>query len=175
MFLLCVNDLQNVSNICNFVLVADDTTVLFHDKSVDILNVKIEREMTLIAKWFTDNRLALNLKKTYIMPFYIRKQSILVPVYIANVLIPCVTYTKFLGMLLDSQLNWNVHINFICNKLSQCVYILRLCADYVPINVRIQIRFAFAQPYIMYGIECRGNATVTNLNKVFVLQKRLIR
>ena len=27
----------------------------------------------------------------------------------------------------------------------------------------------------MYGIECWGNATATNLNKVLVLQKRLIR
>ena len=38
-------------------------------------------------------------------------------------------------MLLDSQLNWNVYINFICNKLSQCVYMPRSCADCVPINV----------------------------------------
>ena len=64
MFLLYINDLQNVSNICDFVLFADDTTVQFHDKSVDILNAKIGREVTLIAKWLIDNRLALNLKKT---------------------------------------------------------------------------------------------------------------
>ena len=51
---------------------------------------------------------------------------------------------------------------------------LRSCTDYVPINVQIQIYFAFAQPYIMYGIECWSNATVSNLNKVLVLQKRLI-
>ena len=137
MFLLYINNLQNVSNICGFVLFADDTTFLFLDKSVDILNAKIEREITLIAEWFIDNRLALNLKKTCIVPFYLRKQLILAPVYIANVLIPCVTYAIFLEMLLDSQLNWNVHINFICNKLFQCVYMLCSCADCVPINVRI--------------------------------------
>ena len=77
--------------------------------------------------------------------------------------------------VLDNQLNWNVHINFICNKLFQCVYMLRSCADNVPINVRIHIYFAFAQPYVIYGIECWGNATATNLNKVLVLQKHLIR
>ena len=49
MFLLYINDLQNVSNICDLVLFVDDTTVLFHSKSVDILNTEIEREMILIA------------------------------------------------------------------------------------------------------------------------------
>ena len=40
MFLLYIIDLQNVSNIYDFVLFADDTTVLFHDKSVDILKLR---------------------------------------------------------------------------------------------------------------------------------------
>ena len=93
MFLLYIHDLQNVSNICDFVLFADNTTVLFHDKSVDILNAKIEREMIIIAECFIGNRLALNLKKTCFVPFYVRKQLLLASVYITNLLIPCVTYT----------------------------------------------------------------------------------
>ena len=102
MFLLHFNDLQNVLNICDFVLFADETTILYHEKSLDILNAEIERDMTLIAERFIDNRLALNLKKTCIVPFYARKQLVLASVYIANVLTPCVSYTKFLRMLLDS-------------------------------------------------------------------------
>ena len=57
--------------------------------------------MALIAEWFIDNRLALNLKKTCIVLFFVRKQLILAPVFIASALIPCVTCTKFLGMLLN--------------------------------------------------------------------------
>ena len=83
--------------------------------------------------------------------------------------------TKFLSVIIDSQLNWTSQVNFIGNKLSQCVYMLRVCADYIPLCVRRLKYFAFAQSYLKNGIECWGNTNEINLNRVTILQKRLIR
>ncbi len=175
LFLLYINDLPDVSNNCDFILFADDTTVLFHDKNSNQLAIDINKELKLISEWFIVNRLALNLKKTCAVPFFVKKPLLLQPIYISNTLIPSVNYTKFLGIIIDSQLSWSLHVNFICNKLSQCVYMMRVCAANVPLHVRKQMYFAFAQSFINYGIECWGNTMNDNLNRILVLQKRIVR
>ena len=175
MFILYINDLPDVSDNCDFVLFADDTTVLFHNKNVDQLASNMNNELYAIAEWFINNRLALNLKKTCVLPFYVRKPFIMPSIYVANSLIPCVNNNRFLGVIIDSVLSWTYQVNYICNKLSQCVYMLRACADCVPLHVRLQMYFAFAQSYLLYGVECWGKTSVENLNKILVLQKRLIR
>ena len=95
MFILHINDLSNVSKNCNFVLFADNTTVLFHDKNTDNLSLIIDNELKPIVDWFINNKLALNLTKICLVPFCVKKPLELKSVYISNVLIPCVTHTKF--------------------------------------------------------------------------------
>ena len=175
MFLLYINDLASVSNNCDFILFADDTTVLFHNKSVEPLIITMSRELNVIAEWYISNKLALNIKKTCILSFFVRKPLLLPLMYVSNSIIPCVSHTKFLGVIIDSQLNWTSQVNFICNKLSQCVYMLRICADCIPLCVRRLMYFAFAQSFLTNEIECWSNTNKINLNRITVLQKRLIR
>ena len=41
--------------------------------------------------------------------------------------------------------------------------------------MRKQLYFTFAPSYLIYGIECWGNTSKENLNKIIILQKRLIK
>jgi hypothetical protein len=125
-------------------------TQLFHNNGFDQLPVNMNNELHIIAEWFINNRLALNLNKTCVVPFYVKKPFIMPSIYVANILIPCVTNNKFLGVIIDSLLSWICQDNFICNKHSQCVYMLCACADCVPLHVRLQMYFAFVQSYLIY-------------------------
>ncbi len=175
LFILYINDLHLVSNKCKFVLFADDTTILFNGKNVAHLERTISNELAIISKWFITNRLALNLKKTCIIPLYVRKPLLFYSIYINDTIIPCLSNTRFLGVFIDSQLNWSYHINFVCNKIAQCICMLRVCVCSLPFYVRLQMYYAFAQSYLVYGIECWGNASKELLNRILVLQKRVIR
>ncbi len=55
-----MNYLPDVSTYCHFILFADDTTDLFHDKNVNQFDFEIETELKYIVDWLTNNRLALN-------------------------------------------------------------------------------------------------------------------
>ena len=55
MFLLCINDFASKSNDCDFIFFADDTTVLFHNKSVEPLSTFMNHELNVIAEWFVTN------------------------------------------------------------------------------------------------------------------------
>src|SRR6218665_181696 len=59
-----INDLPNVSNSLFFILFADDTNVFFSHKSLDTLFQIVNTELELVAEWFSDNRLTVNLDKT---------------------------------------------------------------------------------------------------------------
>ena len=50
-----------------------------------------------------------------------------------------------------------------------------VCADCIPLCVRRPTYFACAQSYLANGIECWSNINEINLNRITVLQKRLIR
>ena len=61
----------------------------------------------------------------HIMIFTQRNQKVNdISLYINNVSIKRVYVTKFLGVQIDSQLNWKNHIDYTCKKLCKCIGIL---------------------------------------------------
>jgi hypothetical protein len=129
----------------------------------------------LLHSWFTTHRLSLNLIKTCILPFALKNVSALDNISINNVPIACVQSIKFLGVYIDSNLSWTTPTNYVCNKLSPCAAMLGACCHLLPLNIRIQIYFAFGYPYLTYGIECWGTACKNRINPVIVKQKIIIR
>ena len=69
------------------------------------------------------------------------KQRILKSTEIPNVIInhipiiERVTYFKFLGVIIDSNLTWSHHINHISNKLSRICGVLSRLKHYVPVLI----------------------------------------
>lgn len=96
-------------------------------------------------------------------------------VTINNIHIPCVRSTKFLGVHIDFDLSWKSHINFVCGKIAQCVSMLKMCQSFLPYRILRNMYFAFAFPYIMYGVECWGSACKKYIDRIVIYQKKIIR
>ncbi len=175
LFLLYINDLPLISQLCKFILFADDTTILFHEKSYAKLSSLVNSTLQLLHNWFVCNKLSLNLMKTCVLPFNTRSFVELDDICLNDVLIKCVCCTKFLGVHIDFNLSWTEHVNFVCGKLSQCAAMLKACAYLLPLYIRIKIYFAYAYPYLIYASECWGGTHATLVSSIVVLQKRIIR
>ena len=65
LFLLYINDLPNASLLLTR-LFADDTCLLFSAKTIDELQIVINREMRKIENWMSGNKLSINYKKNKI-------------------------------------------------------------------------------------------------------------
>ena len=109
------------------------------------------------------------------MPFSLKTYVNLDNLHVKNVPIWCVPSTKFLGVYIDYNLSWKVHTNAVCNKLSQCVGMLKVCSHLILLNCRIQIYFAFAYPFVMYGVECWDSTYSKYIMPIVILQKKIIR
>ena len=130
LFLIYINDLAMASAKFTPIMYADDTTLLstldnFNgNQSTNQNAIKINAELTKIVDWLTVNKLSL--KK---MMIFCSKQRILKSTEIPNVIINHIpierlTYFKFLGVIIDSNLTWFHHINHISNKLSRICGVL---------------------------------------------------
>ena len=83
--------------------------------------------------------------------------------------------TKFLGVMIDAQLSWKCHIEYTCKKISKCLGVILKAPKKLNKSVLLNLYYSFAYPYFIYCNHVWGNTYPTNLNKMIVLQKKLIR
>ena len=67
LFILYVNDITNTSNVLEFVIFADDTTITYSHSSVMSKFDMIKSELQEVTYWFKANKLSVNASKTNYM------------------------------------------------------------------------------------------------------------
>ena len=67
LFILYVNDITNTSNVLEFVLFADDTTITYSHSQVISKFDMINNELQEVTNWFKANKLSVNASKTNYM------------------------------------------------------------------------------------------------------------
>ena len=82
---------------------------------------------------------------------------------------------KFLGMLLDSTLSWKPHITELSKKLSRTVGLFYKIRHYAPLETLKLLYYGIFFPFISHGVQVWGLTYPTYLNKVFILQKKIIK
>ena len=85
-----------------------------------------------------------------------------------------VNHFTFLGFIIDQKLTFNLHISFLCNKVSKSVGIINKIS-YLPPNVLKCLYYSMVNPYLIYCIESWGPSYATNLSPLIILQNRVIR
>ena len=73
LFSLYINDFWKCLNSGEAVMFADDTTIIFKDKSVKVLCAKANSDLSSAANWLAENKLSLNIIKTKYMIFNLSK------------------------------------------------------------------------------------------------------
>ena len=76
LFLLCINDLPNISNQFEFFLFADDTNIYFESNNLDKIQDFMNNGLKLLREWLIANRLALNVSKTNFTIFFPPQKTI---------------------------------------------------------------------------------------------------
>ena len=81
------------------------------------MNVELEK----LVDWLNINKLLLNINKTHFMVFSLTKKRIAadIVIRIREDVISRVYFTKFIGVIIDSQLKWNEDIQHVKAKISR--------------------------------------------------------
>ena len=86
-----------------------------------------------------------------------------------------VNSTKFLGVTIDSKLSWKLHIDNICKTVSRNVGVINKLKHFFPTRILLMLYSTLVLPYINNGILAWGNANKSDLNRLFLIQKKAIR
>ena len=154
LFLIYINDLPNSSNLFNFLMYADDTTLyccledIASEDKAHTLNIELER----VHSWLNANRLTLNVNKTKYMLFCKSRNNHTTELTLRlnNNDIQSVTEFNFLGLYLNSKLNRDTHINVIGKKISRAVGIIKKLQLLLPKTILISLYNALVLPHINY-------------------------
>ena len=177
LFLIYINDIVNASNLLKFILFADDTCIFSSAHSLQDLISTTNLELSKVQKWISLNKLTLNINKTHSILFHRNKvlPQIIPDIKIGPDSIKYLDSTKFLGLYIDSQLNWKKHINHINNKLNkQCgiIYLTRHCFNKKALK---QIYHSLIYPHLTYCQIVWGATYISTLKPLITTQKRIIR
>ena len=167
LFIIFINDLPLSTEYCLSLLFADDTTLLHSHQDLEILKTQLEQDIKTLMDWFKANKLTLNLSKTEIVLFSAQSTSMDVTLNIGLHQLKSNNHVKFLGMWLDSKLNWRKHITTLLIKLKQNVNLLKLSNKFLDKYTKKQVYHTHIISHVLYGLLLWGNAVdETSLSKI---------
>ena len=94
---------------------------------------------------------------------------------IDNFIIKKVDNIKYLGMYIDEHLKWDKHVETLCNKLSRNFYLFYSLRNILNEHLKRQLYFSLVYSHISYGIELYGTCNNSLLNKVQIIQNKLLK
>ena len=172
-----MNDIFQASKYLYNILYADDTSILLSGSDLQKLVREMNRELELISEWFKANKLTLNIDKTYYMVFHRgrRKFKNNIELVINDMKIREAKSMKYLGVIIDSKLNWIDHITYIKNKVAKGIGIIRKAQKLLNKKALLNLYHTLIFPYLIYCVEIWGCAKKTHLSPLYLLQKRIVR
>ena len=114
-FLIYINDIGSIPNlIASPKIFADDANIFVHGANFNALHSNCITTISSLHEWIISNRLTLNIDKTCYMIFLPSSKQVIPSNFILainNRVLNRVTFTKFLGVLIDDKLVWKNHID----------------------------------------------------------------
>jgi len=185
LFLIYINDLTNASQSSHFVLFADDTNIFVVSKSRTELYKKANTVLSSVQGYMIANKLHINTGKSCYIEFSRHNPSDNceaqnntsdeLKLYISDLALEKVDTTKFLGVIIDKNLNWQEHRSKLSKKLATCSGILNRIKDSIPSELHKDLYHTLFESHLTYGITVWGGASDAKLEPLFKAQKKCVR
>ncbi len=148
LFLIYINDILFSSNILNFRLFADDTSIIYSHPDLKAPESTVNRELNKVSDWLIANRLTLNTGKSNFLVIHSKqkKRNHNIKMCINSNYLEEKEYVKYLGVLIDKNLSWASHIQQNKLKISKNLGILAKLRHNVTKPILRNIYNAFILP-----------------------------
>jgi len=167
--ILFADDTSLISSLCNFFVNIPKTNIDFEG-----VNKAINDELQKLTEWLQINKLSLNVGKTKYMLFQKKRSNKMydwLKLEINGTAISKVDTFNFLGLTLNSHLDWKDHINTISNKISSTIGVLNKLKNIIPLIAMKLIYSSLILPRLYYCNLIWGFKPT----RLIKLQKRAVR
>ena len=177
LFLIYINDLHKSIIHSETHLFADDTNLLYTNKSVKKLNQHMNHDLKSLQIWLRANKISLNAKKTQLIIF--RSPKIHIKKHlnfrICGQKLQPTTHLKYLGIILDEHLNWKAHINTLSSKLSRSIGLLSKIRHFVSYVSLHSLYYSLFHSHLTFGCQLWAQSLNNQNIKIQNLQNKAMR
>lgn len=158
---------------------ADDTAIVYTEDSWSKVRSIAEEDFAVIKKWFNTNLLTINFSKTRYLPFTSYQSHLpnFGPLNIDTgkdndkMLIEEAESIKYLGIIIDRHLKWDLQINNIIKKIRSLLPIFKNLKHYLDLPQLNVLYYSLIQSHLSYGIIGWGGVTNNYLQNLNNMQK----
>jgi len=176
LFLLFINDFVNIYSGAQYLMFADDSNVFIKGSLLSDLEMHCNEVCRMALLWSKLNKLSLNETKTKLMVFRPKNKPMCpLEISLGAHKATIVDQIKFLGVIFDTQLRWDVHITEMCSQLRKVCGIIGTTRSLLPTRIKRQLYYALFYPRLYYNLLIYGTACSTHLQQIHLLQNRTIR
>ena len=171
LFILFANDLSNFVQGGLVNCYADDTVIYTSAPTANEAKTKLEKCLTGVEYWYTENKLKVNVDKSMIMLFGTHKRLLSnnnsdAPVKFGSQDLKSTHEYKYLGLLMDPLLSWNNQCEAVVKKSVFKLHLMRRLAKFLHRDTLIQIYKTYLMPIIEYGCTVWGYTSLENIKKI---------
>ena len=177
LFLIFCNDLRLNLTYMSCIQFADDTTLYYSHRNLRVLRCCIENDLSVVMDWFRANSLTLNVQKTNLLLFLPKsgKQPNF-EIHINQVTVKPVKETKFLGVILDNEMNCTIHVKSLPTKMKQNYILMCRGKNLLPSHNLKLLYYGHIYSHISYCIAIWGSMTNESLlAKIRVEQNKCVK
>ena len=156
LFLLYINDISRLSNLGTYVLFADDTNIFVEGVTAQEAYEKGNKLLKCLQTYMILNKLHVNMSKCCFMHFQPKcttsKNTIEtnLKLEIDGFPIKKCNETRFLGVIIDENLNWDAHIRYLKRKLNYSMSTLYRIMDSIPKELHRNLYYTLFESHLSF-------------------------
>ena len=175
-----MNDLPSAAKDVNITIFGDDTSLNQEIKTASDIKDNLIPAFAKVCDWVRHNNLSLNTIKTEftIIGSHHRVGRLdstpeSTPIIqVGNMMIRRVTKVKYLGLVVDENLSWDEHVEYISKKISRNIGIIKRMRSILPHESLITSYMTLVEPHFKYCDTVWGQCNETLKDKLQTLQLR---
>lgn len=178
LFTMFINDLPTILKSCKIHMFADDVQLYLSASNLDVPTMArlINKDLERLYQWTLLNFLPINANKTKAM--FISRSRIdyaLPQLILGQDVIEYVQSASVLGFIIQNDLEWDKHVSAQCTKIYNGLRQLRLTANMLNSETKIQLFKSLLLPHFMYGAVLLLNASARALDRLRVALNSCVR
>ncbi len=157
---------------------ADDTAVFYFADNVDDLRLSLQYDMQTIAYWMKENRLSLNVSKTKLMLVGSKpklQRCVNLSISLNGKTVETVGVFKYLGMIIDSQLHFHQHVDYVVDKTTARLGLLYKTRWLFNQQTALMLYKSIISPHFDYGSVIYEVAPIYQLSRLQIIQNAAAR
>ena len=175
LFNIFINDMYMFMDERTLYNYADDNSLSCIAPTIDAVISNLQSDDNRAIKWFTDNGMQANPEKFQFMMISRDEDSDRSLTLNDSNVIVSEDHIKVLGVVIDSKLNFSLHVNAICNKASRQLNALARISNYLDVSARRTIYDSFVASNFNYCPLVWHFCGATNNSKLEKIQERCLR